>query len=371
MKRLRTVLLWVLVSALVIFIALSVTVALFGKKILVGQIEKRLNIKLSFESISFSLPLSVKVTKLEAGDILKADLISISPSLTGLFSGKIVLNNLSMLNPQITLIQKEDGSLNIPQPESETRGAVDSSIGPESKKPKAPAFVPVSLKIENGRFTFIDKKVLPEGFQVIADKMNIDIQKSHIPLSLNTKFNIIAVLIDPKERPLGEAHFNGWVDFGSKDMDGALEIKNLDVLYFKPYYGDFLSKRKLVSARLNLRSQFNAEDNDLTVASNLRLFGLAYGQGGAVIEENIPSFDLASNALDLFTDKQGNLDLEFSLKTELDNPKISAEELKKTVLEAAMRNLSNQPPQDLIEKITDKIKQFKEFGEGLEGIFKR
>ncbi|MCU0652577.1 MAG: hypothetical protein MUC39_06540, partial [Candidatus Omnitrophica bacterium] len=123
------------------------------------------------------------------------------------------------------------------------------------------------------------------------------------------------------------------------------------------------------SAKVNLASKLKAENNDLKIDSHFRLSNLIYGQEEQAQERGLPSLDLTKNALDLFTDKKGNLDLDFILKTELDKPRISIKQLKRVILEAAMRNLANQPLDQTINKVQQTIKQFKDFGEEMQKIF--
>ncbi|MDD5166962.1 MAG: hypothetical protein PHQ57_06210, partial [Candidatus Omnitrophica bacterium] len=88
------------------------------------------------------------------------------------------------------------------------------------------------------------------------------------------------------------------------------------------------------------------------------------------LPEGETRLDLFKSTLDFFTDKEGNLNLEFEINTRLDKPAITRAELHKIILNAAKRNLSNQSPQELYEKVSDTVKQFKKFGKELKDIFK-
>ena len=79
--------------------------------------------------------------------------------------------------------------------------------------------------------------------------------------------------------------------------------------------------------------------------------------------------DLTKNALDIFTDAKGNLRLEFDIDTQLDNPALNQEKVQKIILKAAAKNLADQPPQQLIEKVANVIDQYKGLGKELKAIF--
>jgi hypothetical protein len=152
-------------------------------------------------------------------------------------------------------------------------------------------------------------------------------------------------------------------------MDMDLKLDGLDVTYFSPYYGNFISNKKLLSANLDLKTKFKSKDNNLDILTNFRLSRLNYAQQ-LQQEGELPELDLTRNALDLFTDAKGNLILDFDINTKMDNPNVSIEQLKRIILKAAAKNLANQSPEDLIKKVNDNIEQFKAFGKSLEGIFK-
>lgn len=358
MKRINKVVIWVLVIIFAVFISCSIAIALYGKKTAVNLIEQNVKMKASLGDISLRLPFTINLTNIEVGNLFKADRVSANPSILGFFAGKIVLNRLTLINPVINLEQSEDGSLNLPKF--------------KEKNKALPVFL-TGLTIKNGKLVFVDKKIKAlKGYKIIVGKINAYISKAMFPpQSLNTKFEFYATLMDSNAATLGAADSSGWIDFGPKDMDAALHIKDLDIAYFHPYYVNFISNKKLLSAKLNLTAILKAENNDLTVTTSFRLSDLVYAKEEPAGEGEPPRLDLVKNTLDLFTDTKGNLSLDFSINTKLDNPGINIPELKRIILNAAVKNLANQSPEALIEKVTSTIEQFKDIGKELKNIFKK
>lgn len=367
MKKLIKIIIWLLAIALVISIACSIVVALYGKKVIISQIEQNLKVKVKLEKVSFSLPLSVNLSGLEIGNLLKAEKISATPSILGFFAGKVVLSGLTIVNPVINLEQEKDGSLNLPKLE---------------QKGKQPSILLAGLTIQNGRFVFTDKKIA-EDYKVILDKINADISKVKFPpTSLNTKFKISADFVKPDSKALGNISFEGWLDFGPKDMDATLELKDLDIVYFFPYQDTFILKiynnilnfsspvaydKKPLSAKLDLTSELKAKNNDLAVVSKLKLHDLAF-------EKELHSNKEAQSIVNALEDlvKVVNISLDFTINTKLDNPKVSDEELKNIIKNAAIKSLSKQSTQAIIEKVTGgNIEQFKEIGKQFKEMFKK
>ncbi len=341
---------------IIIFVSTAVFVSFYGPKIIADQIEQNLHMKASLKSIGLEFPYRVTLTNFKIGNLFQTERISFSPSLIGFMAGKIVIGGLEIIDPVVNLEQSSDGKLNLPQ------------LKQAGKPPKVYL---TGITVKNGKFNFTDRVVDPEGLVVRLDKVNANISKVMLPpTSLKANFKFSAEVADKDVKKLGTLSGSGWFDFRAKDMDAVFTIKDLETTYFTPYYGSFLSAKKLLSAKLNLNSVLKAKDNDLDIVSELRLSNLIYAQEQASEEELLPTLNLAKNALDLFTDKQENLSLTFEIKTKMDNPQISNNKLKKIILNAAMKNLASQNPQDVMEKVTNTIKQFKEIGKEMEKIFK-
>ncbi|MDI6605987.1 MAG: DUF748 domain-containing protein, partial [Candidatus Omnitrophota bacterium] len=314
----------------------------------------------SIDSLSLSIPLTINIRGLQIGQLFRADNISFSPSILSLFAGRTVLNNVRIINPLLNFEMNKEGSLNLAGPPP-AAGA---------KKGKSPPLLLTALSIKNGKFIFNDKKIMPQGYQTIIERVNIDISKTMLPpTSLNIKFRLQGQLADSKEQPLGAIYGSGWIDFGPRDMDGTLEIKEVELTYFAPYYGNFLSSRKLLSAKLSTLSEFKAKNNALKITTQLKLHDLVYAQQDSEKINPTSIFELAQNALDLFLDPSGNLNLQFTIDTRLDKPQLTVADLKGLILQAAIQNLSSQSPVELIKKGKQLLEQFKDFGKGLEDLF--
>ena len=205
-------------------------------------------------------------------------------------------------------------------------------------------------------------------FYDFLDKLNIKIAKVALPItSLATNFSISAELVNSRLFPFGSIAFEGWLDYLERDMDATVEVKNLDVANLAPYYGNFISNKKISSATFNLDSVFKAKNNDLQIITKFNLSNLVYEKA----EEGQPDLELVKNTLDLFTDSKGNLSLEFKINTKLDNPQLRPEEIKKMILKAAMKNLANQSPEQLADKVANVINKYKDIGKELKNIFSK
>lgn len=336
---------------LVLFVIASILVGVYAPKIVEDQIQQNLKVKASLGKISLSLPFTITLERLEIGSLANIKKISFSPNLVALLFGKVVIHGLTITEPVINLEQSADGKLNLP--------VLD-------QKGKPPEVYPTSLKVQDAKIIFTDRKVNAAGYQVVVNKLNISIAKVSLPVSsLATNFSLSAQLSTSVGQHFGDVTFSGWLDYLAKDMDAKLEVKDLDVTNFSPYYGNFISNKKILSAKLNLDSTFKAKSNALNIVTDFNLSNLVYEK----TEEQQVDLDLAKNALDLFTDANGNLHLVFNIDTKLDNPALSQDKLKKIILKAAMKNLSSQSPEQIVDKVSKVIEKFKGYGKELKEIF--
>ena len=352
MKKKYKIIFWIGGIFLVFFLAANILLGAYAPRIVEQQIVQNLKLKARLGKISLSLPFSINLEKLEIGNLANIKKISFSPNLAALLFGKIVIHGLNIVEPVINLEQSAEGKLNLPV---------------FDQKGKPPEIYLTGLNLRDGKIIFTDKKVSAEGFQVIINKLNIKAAKVALPItSLATNFSVSGELLSQQAEAFGKITFSGWLDYLAKDLDAELEVKELDVTKFSVYYGNFISNRKLSSARLDLVSTFKAKHNALQIITALELSNLVYAQAQAAQPLDL---DLMKNALDLFTDAKGNLSLEFNIDTLLDNPALSQEKIKSIILKAAMKNLSNQSPQQLIDKVATVIDQYKGLGKELKAIF--
>jgi hypothetical protein len=352
MKRKFKIIIWIIAVLLALFFVVSILVSVYSPRIIEQQIEQNLKLKVSLRKVSLTLPFTINLEGLELGDLANIKKISFSPNLIGLMFGKIVIHGLSIVDPVINLVQSADGKLNLPVLE---------------QKGKPPAIYLTGFRLENGKIIFTDRKVVSDGFQLIVNKLNIKVSKVLLPItSLAADFKISAELINAKGNVFGDIVFGGWLDYLAKDMDATLEVRDMDIANFSVYYGNFISNRKLSSAILDLVSNFKAKNNALEILTNFNLSKIVYASSQ---EAETVNLNLVKDALDFFTDASGNLKLEFKVNTALDNPAVSPSKLKSIILKAAVKNLANQSPQQLVDKVTNTINKYKDLGKELKKIF--
>jgi len=357
MKKIFKIIIWIVLFLAVIFLLLNIVFALFGKAIVTGQIEKNLKLKAKLGNISIGFPLSVNIRKLDIQGLAKIDSLSARPSILGFLAGKVVLNELTVVRPKISVEMDSNGKLNLP------------AFAAKGKQP--PIFL-VGLNIKDGSLIFIDKKVDPAGYKITLGNINADIAKATFPpTSLLTRFNLSASLVDNQNATKGQASATGWIDFAPKNMEGRVELKGIDVTSFAPYYQAFAPAKKLAAGKLNFTSDLKAENNDLVGKCHLEVVDLVYAKETPAEGQPPAEPDLMASALNILSGNTGKIAFDFILKTKLDNPKIDLKGLKGMFAQSAVQNFVNQPPEKIIENAKDLKQQFKDFGKAMKEMWKK
>ena len=286
MKNAGKKIIWILAIIAVVYAIISIIFLVFGKAIVISQIEKNLKVKTRIESVGVTFPHAISIRKLDIEGLFTADAITASPSILGFFAGKIVLNSLKIIRPEITITKDSDGTLNFPV---------------LMQKGAQPPVLLTGLKIQEGKVTFIDKKLDSRGYKITVGNIAVRVSKVSLPpTSLYTRFNVSADLLDSNNNSSGKAQASGWIDFGPKNMDGKLELMDVEATALAPYYQNIISTKKLLSAKLNFNADMKAKDNDLSILCHSEFSNVIYEKSSP--QENKQDIvDIFPNVLDIFS----------------------------------------------------------------------
>lgn len=365
MKILKKILAVFLVVFIVIFSIGYVFASIFAKNIIKGQIEKQLKLKSEISSVSLSLPLNLEVNGFVLDGLAKIKKIKLSPSLAGLFTGKIILNNITLINPEITLERREDGTFNLPRVPQQGKNQV----------------LIAGLFIKDGIVSVKDKKAGDGTFSFSVNDINVKISKgSLLPYPITIKYALSATLPARAEMKKGQVQGSGLIDWSHKDMQGDFKIYDIDVMFFKPYFSGVVSSdEQLKTSLAYLSADLSAKNNDLLIKCRLNVKNLAVAQETPpTTEETTPSAQekpsaeeaLAMLGIGLLQNRQGEIILQFDIKTRLDNPFSSYRiNLKGSVFQDVLEN-AIQNPEKTAETLKDISEQFKDKGKELKKTFK-
>ncbi|MDP3731942.1 MAG: DUF748 domain-containing protein [Candidatus Omnitrophota bacterium] len=343
MKELIKILRIVIVIFVIVFAATFVFLLLQGKAILAGQIENLTHRKVTIDYVGLTLPFNLEMKNLEIPGLAKIDYTSISPSIPGLLSGKIVLNDLKLINPRIVYEKTQDKtqdkvnvegvSANVntmavaPNPQLKSGLQLKSNTNLKSgpKKNRYLRLIIKRLNIKGGKIDFIDHTLPGEGIKITLKDINFHLTNLYIyPRSAITNFEFTGSIPWSQGQTEGKIEAKGWANLFKKDMQATVKVADIDGVYLYPYYSTWvdLEKTRIQSAKLNFTSNIKSVDNNLAAECHLELTDIVFKQRK---EEGMDKAEkIAETVLGIFKAlSQGKVIVNFTIKTKMTSPEFN------------------------------------------------
>jgi len=339
MKRLIKILgIAILIFALV-FVVAYIFIVSQGKVIIARQLESLLHRKVSINYAGLTLPLNLEIKNLDISGLAKVDYAFISPSIPGLLSGKIVLNDLKLINPQLVYEKTQEETQEKTQDKAKVEGvsanvntmtvasnpALKSGLQPKSapKKNQYLRLIIKRLNIKDGQIDFIDHTLPAEGIKITVKDINFHLTNLYIyPRSAITNFELTGRIPWMQGEEEGKIEAKGWVNLFKKDIQATVKVADIDGVYLYPYYSTWvdLEKTRIESAKLNFTSNLKGTDNNLAAECHLELTDIVFKQRQE--EEGLGKAEkIAEAVLGIFKAlNQGKVIVNFTIKTKMINP---------------------------------------------------
>lgn len=335
MKELLKILRIALIVFAIVFAVTFVFLLFQGKAIVRGQLQKATHKKVDIGYVGLTLPFNLVIKDLNIQDTAKISYISVSPSIPALLTGKMVLNDLKLVDPQFTYVKKQNGSqaetsgipsnVNVPAvtPASQTKR--DVQVKSESSQPKYLRLIVKKLNIKNGRINFSDHTLPGDGIKITLKDINFSLTDLYIyPKSAVTDFELSARIPWLEGQAEGKIEAKGWANLFKKDMQATVKISDIDGVYLYPYYANWvdLEKTRIKSAKLNFTSNIKSVNNDMAAECHLELNDIVFKQKPE--EEMSKAEKYAAVVLDIFKSlSQGKVVFNFTIKTRMTKPEFN------------------------------------------------
>lgn len=211
----------------------------------------------------------------KAGDepLIRADQAVLRYQFWPLLQGQVVVDEVRLENPRITLIRLADGSFNIAdwlQTTDDSDAAVEPSPSPVSADRDEGQGIDLlvsRLAVGGGEMSFVDYQInaqAPYRYQI--DNLNVEATdislEQAFPFSVKARLNGAEFSVDGKLNP--------------KDRAGqaAIQLSDLDLTAFLPYFREHLPGH-LGSLKLDLTLSVAAQEQSLSSSGNLTLRDIA------------------------------------------------------------------------------------------------
>ncbi len=299
----------------------------------------------------------------------QAEEIRIYPSLLSLLKNSLHIKEFTLLRPSFFFYRSREGHLVGPWVTTrEERGGREISKEEEKKRGKAVEVQLDRIQIQKGSIDFEDRKVGDPPSQMKWKELDVDIRDIRYPLaSLHSPVELKGK-IKGRERE-GSITLKGWIDAKTMDMETALQIREIEVRAFEPYYRKRVSA-EIESGSMEMDCKIIVKEKRIDAPGELDLINLHIrGGGGTVLW--IPAETLIS----LLEKKRHQIRAKFHVKGNMENPRFNLQETFLTQLALSFAQSLGIPVKVVGEEILQGTlkgeKGLVEELQSMEGLFKR
>lgn len=340
MRTLIKIVLRTIVVVALLFITAYAFLRFLGKAMIIEQIEGLTHRKVSIGNLDLALPFNLEIQNLNIEGLAKIESLSISPSIPYLIIGNLAFNNVSIVRPQFTFERTAPAqAAELPAtqvtppttaaPETKVETKVETEVASENKWPSR--FIFKRFTVKEGGIDFIDYTVKPEGIKITLKDINLNLTNLYtFPFPTIANFELKARIPWQEGNVEGKINAEGWFNFYKKDMQAAIDIRDIDGIYLSPYYSNWidLEKARIEKANLNFTSSIQGLNNNVSAECHLELTDIVRKprppEAPQEKEEKVTNLVLDTlKELD-----QGKIVLNFTIKTKMDRPEFGIGNIK-------------------------------------------
>ncbi len=348
--KLRTKILFIVSSSLVIFFCTVYTfLVLEGKVFIIDQLQALTQRKVSISYFDITAPLNLDIRGLEIEGLAKADAVFISPSVLHLLLGKIAFNEVRITRPRITyeriLPKPQEPTKEITKNLNETLSGIRetfdapdifsaiSHLATSIKKQKQRKFIFKRIDIEDGKIDFTDRTVGKNGISITIQEINLFLTNFYLPpRQVISKFDLKGRIPwgSQNEQEMGKIEGSGWFNLFKKDITASVNIRDIDGVYLYPYYSKWvdLEKARIEKAKLFFKSDIHGVNNTIVAPCHLELTDIVF-KPRSPKEQAEKAEKIAAKVIDIFkTLNQGKIVLDFTIKTKMSQPEFGFGNIK-------------------------------------------
>jgi uncharacterized protein involved in outer membrane biogenesis len=263
-----------------------------------------------------------------AEDALRAERVSVVPSLRSLLGGEVRVTSITVAKPYISALRTKDGKLRVVPSllEQPARKEVAGSAG------SVPPVHIGRIVLADGVAELFDASVAQPPQKIRLEQLQATLKDILVPaLTGRTAFDVAGVVKGVKRD--GRATVGGWAEVATKDSSVKVSLRGVDLVAFQPYLSQAADVRVRQGA-LDLDLTSDVRKNQLKAPGTVTLadLELAPAQGA------LGSFMGMSRSavLGAMKDKQNRIAVKFVLEGDISNPKFSLNEALSTRLGASM-----------------------------------
>lgn len=207
------------------------------KEYILPLVNAKLHREVTLEDVDINLWSGIELKGIRVSQLKKEDtfistgLVKLKYSLLPLIKGNIVIEEVTLKQPKISIIREKNGEFNFSdliKKEDETKTSEEASE--QNQKEQNDISLMISgIHIEEAEISFIDKTLSPEApFSYIISGVNIDCEdlslEKPFPITMSAKLEKALLKLSAKIDPAGPG------------IDSHVTLKNFNIRDFEPYF---------------------------------------------------------------------------------------------------------------------------------------
>lgn len=345
-KRLKKILLPGFIIFAIFYTTLYAFTALRGKALIVKLLEDLTFRKVDIGFYDLVPPFNLEIRNLSIYGLLNAERVIISPSMFSLLIGRLALNKVRIIRPEITILRTPPVAI---ETKSEhTAGPVTAKPAQKAKRTFPLRLVIKKLAVEGGKLNYVDHTPLPQGIRIAVKDLDFKLTNFYtFPSSAVTYFWLRGKIPWQMGEKEGAVNLDGWANLAKKDLAASLEVKGINGIYLYPYYAKWINLEgtHIEKALLNFTSDIHGLKNNVTAECHLELAEIVFKKSSPEESEEKAHEMVA----DIFkTSDQGKIVLDFTIRTKMDRPEFSFWNIKSAVDERFVEAKRKPTPADFL-----------------------
>jgi len=288
----------------------------------------------------------------------QAEEIRIYPSLLSLLKKSLIIKELTVLQPIFFFYRSREGHMVGPWVTPE-KGDEKKEISEEETKTREAVEVQIDqIRIKKGSIDFEDRKIGDPPPQLHWRELDFEMKDLRYPLaSLHSPVELKGKMKGKTQD--GSITLKGWINAKTMDMETSLEIREVEIKTFEPYYRKRVTA-EIESGTLGMDSRITMKEKRIDAPGELDLSNLHIKEGEGTI------FWIPAETLLSLLDKKGHqVKAKFHVKGNVENPKFNLQETVLTQVAISLAQALGIPIKVIGEEVLrDTLK-------GEKGLFKR
>ena len=246
--------------------------------------------------------------------------IRIYPSLVSLLKKSLHIKELTVLRPSFFFYRSREGRMVGPWVTTKKESEGKEISEEEEKKRGEAVDVQIDrIRIQKGSVDFEDRKVGDPPSQMKLRELDFEIRDIRYPLaSLHSPVELNGKMKGRTQE--GSITLKGWIDAKTMDMETSLEIREIEVKTFEPYYRKRVTA-EIESGHMDMDSRIVVKEKRIDAPGGLDLINLHIKEGGGTVLW-IPAETLVS----LLEKKGHQIKVKFHVKGNVENPQFNLQE---------------------------------------------